>query len=389
MEHKRNIAALKAKLYGRWDQALAYVYPGIADALVKPGSNVDSPIDNDHLGFRVFKDVSETGGGVVQNMGKEGVFADGISLLMCLTGHSFVEVFDELAEWVDGRADDRPSDLYNRTQEARKEKEDDTHLRAYLNRTWEEAIPLESIDDSPAHSYLAGRGILEAADKAACFRIHPSMPYNHKGEVLGHYPVLLAGIRDNSGLPVGLHRIYLSEAGEKLELEGKLPTKMSTPSINAAGKGRVIPMGARAMKVALAHGVVGVCEGIETALSVYEATGIPMMSTISASNLGSFVPPEGIHTVLVFADDDRSKAGIINARMLKDRLDEKGIECVVLLPELDRPPKSKSVDWADQWIIDPTAFDQVLEIFFKFSTAKMVDTDEEELCEPLPTERSA
>jgi putative DNA primase/helicase len=46
-------------------------------------------------------------------------------------------------------------------------------------------------------------------------------------------------------------------------------------------------------------------EGIETALAVIEATGLPAWATGNAYLLETFMPPPGVEQVLVFADKDR------------------------------------------------------------------------------------
>ena len=46
-------------------------------------------------------------------------------------------------------------------------------------------------------------------------------------------------------------------------------------------------------------------KGIETALAIIEATGLPAWATGNAHLLETFVPPPGVSQVLVFSDKDR------------------------------------------------------------------------------------
>ena len=75
-------------------------------------------------------------------------------------------------------------------------------------------------------------------------------------------------------------------------------------------------------------GVLGVAEGIGTALAVHCATGMPVWSTINTTMLEGFEIPEGVEMVIVWADKDRSEAGQRSAQVLKTRLWAAGIPTV-------------------------------------------------------------
>lgn len=112
-------------------------------------------------------------------------------------------------------------------------------------------------------------------------------------------------------------------------------------------------------------GILGVTEGLETALAVYQARKFPVWPGISTSMLQGFEPPKGVHTLINFVDKDRSKAGEKTHEKLQSNLLEKGIRVIDLLPPtpiLDAD--AKGVDWADQLLRDPNGFyllDEVLE----------------------------
>ena len=55
--------------------------------------------------------------------------------------------------------------------------------------------------------------------------------------------------------------------------------------------------------------VLGVAEGIETALAVQLRTGMPVRSAVSAGLLARLEPPAGTSLVVIWADRDRSGAG--------------------------------------------------------------------------------
>jgi hypothetical protein len=73
--------------------------------------------------------------------------------------------------------------------------------------------------------------------------------------------------------------------------------------------------------------------------------------------LTSFIPPDGVNTVLIFADKDRNLAGEIAANTLTERLAEVGIKAITLMPPTPiLESDTKGVDWADQLVRDRTGF---------------------------------
>lgn len=55
----------------------------------------------------------------------------------------------------------------------------------------------------------------------------------------------------------------------------------------------------------------------------------------------SFEVPEGVHTVLIWADKDKSVTGEKSANVLKAKLEKRGIRVYVLLPKLPDPAQSE------------------------------------------------
>ena len=75
--------------------------------------------------------------------------------------------------------------------------------------------------------------------------------------------------------------------------------------------------------------MLAVAEGIETALAVHEITGQPCWATISSTIMESFVPPPGVTTVTIYADNDEPdakgrRAGQDAAAKLTERLRAEG-----------------------------------------------------------------
>lgn len=115
--------------------------------------------------------------------------------------------------------------------------------------------------------------------------------------------------------------------------------------------------------------VLVLCEGIETALAVHAATGLPVWATLSTNNYAGVVIPDHVSTVLFFADRDLPVipttpngremplgAGHWWASAAAKNLEASGKTCHVLLsPEL---PEQEKTDWLDAWnVVGVEAFD--------------------------------
>ncbi|MHB8421524.1 MAG: DUF7146 domain-containing protein [Leptospirales bacterium] len=193
----------------------------------------------------------------------------------------------------------------------------------WLNTLTDESKPVTPGD--PVDQYLKNRGInLESyPDDLRC---HPHLPYREDGAILGHYPVMLAVIRDSGGHPVGFHRTYITSDGKKAPVP--TPKKM-TPLIGRANAIQLAPPG----------DVLVIAEGVETTLSFGILSGLPVWSCLSSGGIERFCPPPGVKKIVIGADYD--KAGIESARVLIDRMAEQGIEVKAVFPD------STGEDWND------------------------------------------
>jgi putative DNA primase/helicase len=87
--------------------------------------------------------------------------------------------------------------------------------------------------------------------------------------------------------------------------------------------------------------ILGIAEGIETALAVRKATGMTVWSAISCTLMERFEPPEDTKQVFIWGDLDKNCAGQKAAEALRKRLEANGIEATVLLPP------NIGMDWLD------------------------------------------
>ena len=123
-----------------------------------------------------------------------------------------------------------------------------------LQRVWREASPVQQ-NDAVAR-YLTNRGLSMPAYPAA-LRFHPRLAYYDAGAVTGVFPAMLAQLVNARGNICGLHRTYLLDGA-------KAPVDHPRKVLGVSGVVRLFePVG----------GVLGVAEGIETALAVHLMDG--------------------------------------------------------------------------------------------------------------------
>lgn len=320
---------------GRWGEILAAIAPHLVPALERKGRHVPCPVHGGRDGYRVFKDVEQSGGSVCNTCG---IFADGFATLMWANGWDFRTALRAVAEYLDGCS----QSVAVRAVAMQKKGEDDEKLRQSLNRVWNESVPISDRDAEPARLYLARRGISIPSPEA--LRFHPSLAYYDGDKRIGEYPAIIAMVSGTQGNPVTIHRTYLTQDGKKAPVES--PKKlMSYP------KDRKIIGGA--IRLVDPGPVLAVAEGLETALAVLEGTGLPVWCAVNALLLENFVPSAGVNRVIVFADKDRPTEqhpkghGQEAAKQLVQRLWEMGIKASAIVPAGEIPPGQKSLDWLD------------------------------------------
>ena len=244
----------------------------------------------------------------------------GFQLLMLVRGWSMSEACKEvgrIVETVERKLSTEPE----RTDEAK---------RQAMNDAWMGAHPVREGD--PVYTYLNKRIGPVAASNA--LRTHAKLMHF---EELKTFPAMLAKVSDPANKPVSIHRTYLTEAGEKAACK---PNKMLM-----AGH---IPDGS-AIRLLPYADVLGITEGIETALSCYELFGVPCWSAISASMLVKWKPPQGLRTIVIFGDNDHNFAGQLASYRLawQIRRDDPDVKIVVAFPYIG------GADWNDLMMLEP------------------------------------
>lgn len=334
---------VKARADGNWHAILSRLAPNLDKALERPGRHVPCPIHGGTDGFRLMPKFAERGSAVCNTCG---VLKDGLALLQFARGYSFREALEEVAHEV-GLGGERKDYIPLPTPPKRpvvSTKEEDEAIRKRLRWVYKTSLPITSPDAEPARLYLRNRG-LSALPRM--LRMHPGLHYRDlDGNKLGPFPTLISPVVDAQGRGVCIHRVYLTPDGKKAPVPE--PKKlMSHPND--------VPMQGSAVRL-FPHGDdLAVAEGIETAIAVTEATGIPCWALITSTLLPEFVPPADVTRVFVFADKDRPSkpypkgAGQEKALELVKRLWALGFQASLALPPSEIPEGAKSVDWLDEF----------------------------------------
>ena len=183
----------------------------------------------------------------------------------------------------------------------------------YINKLWNETLDAKG---SIVESYLNYRGLL-LQSIPRCIRYHPSLYHKPSGK---SFPAMLSAVtKYGSDKIVALHRTYLKVDGsDKADIS---PNKMMLGQV----KGAAVMLTSTNLKLVIV-------EGVETALSVYTATGFSTWASLSAWGMVSVqVPPVDItQEIIIGADADAT--GIASANKLAVRLLDEGYKVSIAMP---------------------------------------------------------
>jgi phage/plasmid primase-like uncharacterized protein len=293
-----NKTIVKNAAQGRWKEIFENICPELEDAVKACPGHVPDPVAGGKDGFRLFRDVDETG---ASYSNKEGAFTDGFATLMYATESSFYEVLEDVANYlgITGSSQEQPV----RTPKPKAVKpsfelapEEAIRRKHKLNTLWSQASKMSDARSERARRYLVSRAITIDFSHVEAFRFHPAAWYKDKNGQLQNAPAWIQKWQLPDGTPVQIHKILLSKRGNgKLEIEK--PKRMMKPT------GRMTGGAIRIGEPAL--GTLSVATGVETALSVTEVTGQPCWSTLSDALLKGFIPPEDVNHLTIWGDNDK------------------------------------------------------------------------------------
>jgi putative DNA primase/helicase len=177
-------------------------------------------------------------------------------------------------------------------------------------------------DCQDAVTYLESRA-LWPLPPGCTLKAHPSLEYWHEGTGARN-PGLVAEVRDIGGDLVTLHVTYLCDGRKLNACDAR---KILSPVNGHEG------CAARLLPVAQVSGapecVLGVAEGVETALSAALLDGAPVWAALNTSLLAKFQPSPGVTLLRVYAD--RDAPGLEAAARLIERL-QGVVKCELRVP---------------------------------------------------------
>ena len=176
---------------------------------------------------------------------------------------------------------------------------------------WDQSQPAA---DTPVEAYLRGRGINIPVPPS--IRYNPGVKHTQSGLLL---PAMVAAVQAPDRSTTAIHRTYLLGNGR-----GKAPVTKPKKLLGSINGG--------AVRLAYAGPKMVIAEGLETALSVLEATGLPVWAALSASYfIGLALPALPLAAEVVIAAD-HDEAGLKAAEKAAARWASQGRQVSITYP---------------------------------------------------------
>lgn len=228
--------------------------------------------------------------------------------------------------------------LHRQIDQAKQLRQQEQAKEWAINRTRIEQVLNEcsTIKGTPVERYLRNRGIALSDFDELLY--HPHLAYWENGEVT-HHPAMIAKVTNPAGELVTLHRTYITADGLKANVS--TPKKLMKTAGSMAGAS--IKLGA---PTAHPKGLLlGIAEGIETALSASQIYDVSVWAGVSANGVKTFTPPPDVTHITFFSDNDET--GINASKEAGKRLASQGLICYL------KHPQDKK-DWNDELAQDTT-----------------------------------
>lgn len=190
-----------------------------------------------------------------------------------------------------------------------------------LRKMYKESHPVKAGD--AVQKYLQKRG-LSGMPKTLRYSTKVWEPETKKPQ-----RAMLATFQLPDGEAVTIHRTYIDGEGNKLSI--KSPKKIM-PTIKKMTGGAVRLY---EYNPAAPSPVLGVCEGIETAIAIHEHYSMPVWPCLSAVLLEGFIPPDEVTHLAIFGDNDKNYTGQKAAYTLANRMAiERKIIAEIEIPDM-------------------------------------------------------
>ncbi len=320
---------LREATKGKWGYIFEDLAPELAEAVANAPEHVPCPVHGGADGYRLFDHFQDTGRGICNTCGPQ---KSGFDTLAWVKQYTFKDAVRDVANWL--RKERVAPPPTPRQPIAMRPKVEPSVAYSRIRAVWKNSLPLTG---TAAERYLVKRGIWKQ-NLPTTLRAHEGLTYIHgKARTnFGKFPCLLAPIKDKNGTIVSIHRIFLTPEGDKAPVPDA--KKMMSPHAEMRGA---------AIKLFPAGEVLGVAEGIETALAVHAISRMPVWSCVSAVLMEQVDIPDSVKHVVIWADLDVSQRGIQAAEVLADRLEKLGKTVEICLPFASIPEGEKGIDWLD------------------------------------------
>ena len=156
-------------------------------------------------------------------------------------------------------------------------------MPALIDRIWQSS---RNISGTTAARYLANRGIVS---HSAQLHFHSHVQLGPKAEATYH-PALLSAVRDDAGL-VAVHRIFLDARTDRKATFDNPKRLLGLP-----GRG--------AVRLGQPGRVLGIAEGVETALAASTLLQLPVWAVLGNERFGMIDIPRHVEELIILADND-------------------------------------------------------------------------------------
>ena len=201
--------------------------------------------------------------------------------------------------------------------------------RPPLNKLWLLSDPLTGSD--MVSKYLHSRRLVLTPHN---IRINTSC---YEPDSSKRMTAMVARIQNPTSKPISLHRTYL-ENGSKAGIPAAKKIMPGTESL----QGSAVRLFS-SQEHLLWPGILGIAEGIETAIACTQYFRVATWACISSTLMPSWLPPGQIREIYVFGDNDANYAGQEAAYRLAHTLHRKGLIVKVMIP-------ADVGDFADVWL---------------------------------------
>lgn len=314
-------ASTKERARGRWREILPAL--GIADAFLT-GRNCPCPICGGRDRFRFIDRRGHDADGMWICNQCQPQPRPAIDLAIAFTGRPFPET----ARTIDNILGDKQ--VIPRSPTPVRPPENDR--KAYPQKVWRRGVRIRRGDVVDLYMHRRGVGM---DIYPPCLRISPLDWYREDDPLFlppmcsnstSRHPALVALVTNPACQHVATHRTFLAQ-------DGRGKANISTPRkvTGQYGRGPTI----RLMPTAP---LMGIAEGIETALAAARLFRIPVWSVVCAHGIQTFEPPPECQHLIVFADHDKHRVGQRAAERLCARLQ---------FPTEIKMPDQPGADWND------------------------------------------